>query len=213
MTIEERVENMEMGLACAKRRNRLLLAGVLLSFVLLAAAMTAGIASREDIVNAKQFNLLDDNGKTRAVLVVDEDGPLLSLNDENGKPHAILNANKDGSALDLFDKNGKLRVILAVDVNGSTLFLADENKKLRASLAEDVDGPRLCLRDENGKLRVALTATVDGPMLDLSDKNGNTRARLGINKTTTPGGKVITYPESSLLLFDANDKVIWEAPR
>jgi hypothetical protein len=84
MTIEERVEKVEMELARAKRRNHLLLAGVLLAFVLLAAAMTAGTAGREDIVKVRQFTVVDKNGEVRALLAVVKDGPWLRLYDENG---------------------------------------------------------------------------------------------------------------------------------
>ncbi len=65
MTIEERVEKVETELARARRGNRLLLAGMLLSFVLLTVAMTAGIASREDVVRAKRFVFVDLNDYTR----------------------------------------------------------------------------------------------------------------------------------------------------
>jgi len=35
---------------------------------------------------------------------------------------------------------------------------------------------------------------------------------LGISQTTTADGKVITYPESSLLLFKGDGTLLWEAP-
>ena len=234
MTIEERVEKVEIGLARAKRRNRLLLAGMMLSFVLLTVAMTAGVASREDVVNAKQFNLLDDNGKTRAVLkvkdgpglalydangkprvilAVDEDGPKLNLFDENEKTRAALGVGKDWVQLKLYDENGKFRIALSVNKEGPGLDLIHENGKCRASLSVLKDGPALDLLDENGKPRASLDVDKNGPGLNLFDKNDKGRAVLGISQTTTPDGKVITYPESSLLLFDPNGNVIWMAPR
>jgi hypothetical protein len=45
----------------------------------------------------------------------------------------------------------------------------------------------------------------------LSDENGKYRARLGAAETQTPDGKTITYPESSLILFGQDGKVIWLA--
>jgi hypothetical protein len=191
MTIEERVEKVEMELARAKRRNRLLLAGVLLAVVLLAVgATTPGVASREDVVKAKQFILVDVNDKTRAELSVTAMGPVLGL----------------------FDKKGIARAILSVPEDGPGLSLSNENGKIRAILSVPEDGPMLYLYDESGKAHTGLVMFKDGSSLNLSDKNGKTRATLGRSQTTTPDGKTITYPESSLLLFDPNGNVIWMAP-
>jgi hypothetical protein len=96
---------------------------------------------------------------------------------------------------------------------GPSLSLVDENGESRAFLSVLKDGPALSLVDENGESRAFLSVLKDGPALGLADKNGKTRATLGISKTTTPDGKVISYPESSLLLWDPNEKVIWMAPR
>ncbi len=71
----------------------------------------------------------------------------------------------------------------------------------------------LGLRDENGKARVGLGVGKYGPGLALFDENGKPRAALGANQTTTPDGKLITYPESSLLLFKPDGKVLWQAPQ
>jgi hypothetical protein len=191
MTTEERLEKLEIGLVRAKRHNRLLLTVVIMVFGLLAIAATSDMSSREKIIEANRFNLLDENGKTRAFLAT----------------------NKDGTLLAMVGSDGKRRVCLAVANDEPGLALYDADGKLRASLTLLKDGPTLALSDDNGKPRDVLATNKDGPMLTLLDGNGKNRACLGINKTTTPDGKVITYPESSLLLFDPNGKVIWEAPR
>ncbi len=81
MTTEQRLEKLEMELARAKRRNRLLLAVVLLAAVIMttAAVTTEDIYSRKKVVEANAFILVDGNGKTRAILFVDKDGPMLGL--------------------------------------------------------------------------------------------------------------------------------------
>jgi len=200
MTIEERVEKVEMELARAKRRNRLLLAVVLLALVLLAVGATTpgigtlttsgAIGGRENVVEANRFILVDVNNKTRATLSVGEDGPWLDLRDENGIPRIRLTVSKEGPGLVLRDENGQPRAFLAALKDGSALDLSDKNGKTRAFLAADKDGPNLTLLDENGK----------------------GRAIFGIIKTTTPDGKVISYPESSILLFNPDGKVLWQAP-
>ncbi|MFQ5866321.1 MAG: hypothetical protein ACE5IW_13955, partial [bacterium] len=87
--------------------------------------------------------------------------------------------------------------------------------------------------DDDGTIRASLTLLRDGgPSLNLYDKDGNKRATLGytelestrtvttLKKTpigmrakyeTTSTGTV-TRPESSLVLFGKDKKVIWRAP-
>ena len=139
MTIEERLEKLEIELARAKHRNHILMAVVLLAFVLLAAAMTAvigrlttpaGIASRENIVKANKFILVDENGKEHASLAMDALGPRLRLFDENGKPRTSLAVDVNGPMLGLFDVNGKNRAGLGVDKDGPMLGLLDEDSKV-----------------------------------------------------------------------------------
>lgn len=236
MTVEKRIEKMEMELARAKHRNRLMLAGVMLTFVLLTAAMTAGVASREDVVRAKRFVVVDVNDKPRASLAVDSDGTKLTLFDKNGKVRVCLGVIEDGPpALFLYDENEKNRVGLGIIEDGPGLVLSDERGNVRASLGVGKNAQELRFFNDNKKTSVGLKGTEDmrvfsmcdnkgnprtllsvsknGPMLSLVDENGTPRACLGINKTTTPNGKIVSYPESSLLLFDPNSNVIWEAPR
>ncbi len=92
MTIEERLEVVERELAELK------------------AAQAQEIGK---VIRANQFIVEDDNGKTRAELVINKDGPSLSLFDKNGNPRALLSALKDGPRLELFDENGKPRAGLA----------------------------------------------------------------------------------------------------
>ena len=107
----------------------------------------------------------------------------------------------------------RLAAYLAVDKDGTRLRMNNENGESRAALGVTKDMVGLALNDKNGKSRIVLGVAKEGPMLGLNDADGKTRAVLGITQTTTPDGKVITYPESSLLLFDPNGNVIWEAPR
>jgi len=64
-----------------------------------------------------------------------------------------------------------------------------------------------------GRIRIcaALTVDKDGPSLNLRDENGMERFTAGKIKTVTPDGKVIEYPESSLVLFGPDGKIIWSA--
>jgi hypothetical protein len=71
----------------------------------------------------------------------------------------------------------------------SDLWLLNDNGESRASLAVDNLGPTLALKDEKGMLRL---------------KAGRAELR-------TPDGETFGYPESSLILFGADGKIIWRA--
>jgi len=49
------------------------------------------------------------------------------------------------------------------------------------------------------------------PSIALFDENGKIRFAAGKTETITPEGKTIAYPESSLIRFGPDGKVIWSA--
>jgi len=219
MSIEERLEDMEREVGRQKRRSRWLLgailvlagglvaAGVFKTMIIPAQAQTAGTAK---FIRARSILVEDENGKLRASLTVDKDGPALRLWNEKGEGGAVLIVGKDGPWLTFYDEKSP-RVLLMVDKGGPWLGLFDENGKTRAWLAVDKDGPALRLRDENDKLRAWLAVDKDGPWLTLGDENGKSRFVAGKTKTVSPDGKTIEYPESSLILYGPDGKVIWSA--
>jgi hypothetical protein len=166
MTIEERLESLEQKLS--------------------AMTMPSG-----KIIQAEQFVLVNSNGEGRAILMVHDDKPFLSLFYDNEKVRAQLDIN----GLHLLDDNGVVRA--SHDLKGLTLL--DENGNLRASL----DLNTLFLFDKNGKNRATLSVTVlDGkPFLSLNDENENLRACLQVSDRGP-----------FLSLNDENDRLIWSAP-
>jgi len=199
MRTDERIENLEKGLASARRFNRGLLAavGLVLGVWILAgtfgptmaAAPAGGAAVRE--VRANRFVVEDENGNVRATLDVGKDGPSLDLRDENGKIRAMLTVWKDRPSLDLRDENGKMRAMLDVGKDGMGLHLRDEKGKVRVALRVDKDGPALALADKNGETRAVLDVGKDGPGLALADEKG--KATWGTPQSApvaaTPGTK------------------------
>jgi hypothetical protein len=208
----------------------LVAAGVLRITATPAQAQMAGAVKE---IRARGFVLEDENGNGRAGLGVDKDGPALVLYGENGRMRATLSALKDGPALSFYDEQGHERAALTV-LNGRPGFwLLDENGKRRVMLAAIKGSPNLVLSDEDGKprawldvanngsylslldkkdqVRAGLAVIDDGPELVLSDENGKIRFVAGKTVIETPEGKTIEHPESSLILFGPDGKVIWSA--
>jgi len=192
MTTEERLENLERKLARAKRRNRWLLAAVLLGagVVILAAAwigtpekvLAENAAKAAVVIRANAFVVVDENGKARAELSM--------MVPRGGATEKFAAAMREKAALFLYDENGKTIAFLGFGLGGSMLELYDEQPKLRAALV-------------TGK---------DGMALNLVDENGRPRATVGASVVTKPDGTKIISPESTIHLYNKEGKVIWQAP-
>lgn len=145
--LSERVKRLE-------RQNKLIkLTGIA---VILGMAFMLLVGAKEKVpkeIVAESFRVVDTQGRIRAVLFVDQEGP----------------------ALGLLDERGKLRATIAIDQEGPLLGLYDKREKTRAELAILQIGPRLSLSDENGKIRAGLAVIPEGPALALSDKYGKTK--------------------------------------
>jgi hypothetical protein len=97
-------------------------------------------------------------------------------------------------------------------IRANGFVLEDENGKPRAALGVGKSAPAsLILFDENGKMRVFLAVGKEGASLTLGDEKGQARFAAGWTVTVTPDGKTIEYPESSLILFGPDGKIIWSA--
>jgi len=111
-------------------------------------------------IQAEGFELVDESGKTRALLGVSKVGPTLALFDQNAKASAGLGVSDVGipgascPGFVLRDRNGMLRVRLNLKESGEpVLALYDQNGKTRASLFMDESGaPGLALYGADGKV-------------------------------------------------------------
>jgi len=153
------------------------------------------------------LSLTDESGP--CLKLTDEgSGPCLRLTDENGKTRALLY----GQGLELLNEKGQKLAALEAGEDGSRLTLLDENPKASVDLGAKGGVAELVLYDEDGP-RAELTLTEDGPELTLRDENDQTRAALGWCSTVRKvDGVVETHPESSLVLFDKDGKVLKELP-
>ncbi len=151
------------------------------------------------------------DGVARAGIGFGPGGSQLNLYADDGKDHATLSLTRDGSTgLTFHDQDGKQRVALGVLPNSASgLSLFDKGANHRATLSVVSDGsPRLELFDPAGVRRANLALSSDGlPALQLEDK-GQPRAVLGAGSD----GKRKASSPSSLLLFDKDGSVVFQAP-
>jgi hypothetical protein len=159
-----------------------------------------------------ELQLCDKSGEARTTLVVDERQSQLRLCDRTGTACMYLYMDEDGSRLQLCDKKGRPTAELRARNNGPQLVFRDEKERGRVMLLTSKDGSAFWLVDENGNGRVAMSEGADAPQLTLSDDKGTPRAVFGVQTIKTKDGTEIRYPESSILLYDADGKVSWTTP-
>jgi len=199
-----------------RENRRLKVTGAVLVLALAAGGVMGQVPKAVPrVVEAERFVLRDTKGKVLATLGTEASTPSLALFDQNGKTRAVLMVLANGAAgLFVDDQNGKTRVLLGVGADGTpAVSLLDQNEKRRAALGVGADGtPLLSLADQNEKIRAELSVHTSGPSLVLRDENRN-RAVLGHTALeATATGTVEQRPASSLVLFDKDGKAIWRAP-
>ena len=186
---------------------------------------------------AVHFRLFDSDGKPKVSLSVQDGYPDLSMGsidtkmlfltaspditglvvkDKKFSDQIRLGAKSAGSpTLELFEGRGQKTVSIKGGGGGSILLGQDGNDRIRLwSGFGTAFGPSMNLWDGKGTSRVYYGLADDGsPSIHLSDEAGKTRAVLGVTTLqVVRTGETRTTPASSLVLFDKNRKVIWEAP-
>jgi hypothetical protein len=136
-------------------------------------------------IEGRRFTLLDERGKARAILGVEENGAAtLSFVDSLGTHRASVGVGPEGvPALGLGDGHGALRAALAVDGDGrSSIGFFDAQRNLRARLGVGPDGtPALNILDDAQRERVLLSVEPGRSLLRIADRSGQTRIGLGLS--------------------------------
>jgi len=189
-------------------------------------------------VRGRRFCLIDKDGNERAVLGLDDQGrTMLELRDSSKTARAKLVADDKSGALQLLDTGGNVQVELQARDFVSGLRIQDPEGKLRVTVLQAFGTPSIGLLNSEGtegvgitvlrngfasirlagpqgKKRAELSVATDGsPSLALFDSAEKSRAVLGSVTLVRQGiGEEIKRPESSLVFFNADGKVIWSAP-
>lgn len=221
--IEQRLQVLEGQFRRARRMNRALAFLLVAVFCIAAAQSTTPSASgqktpeaapqsieklRNDrvppvgnrlrTVEADQFVLFDQLGRSRAKLVVNNDGPALSMFDEEGQKKLELSQTINGSALHLLGSNESPVASLQVIGNG-----ADAHLEIRSSQGSSLtksSGVSVTDRDENQRLLLAL---INGnfPVLGISQSGQNGPSSVEITASDDGSRRLKMHDEDGHSLF------------
>jgi hypothetical protein len=114
MTTEQRLARLE-------RENRWMRRIGAVGLALVAAVFLMGQEKAKDLpdLEVRSLTVKDKDGKVRAVLGTDADGPALKLSDEDGRTRAALDVLDGEPSLTLKDKDGKAGALLFTAADGS----------------------------------------------------------------------------------------------
>ncbi len=211
----------------SKTKWTVVVVAVCLVVTVAAVAYAAGKAkAAPEAVRAQRFELVDGDGRVWASLGFDSyngrrlNGTSLSLRDNDGRERVSLQGGAYAPRLSLRDKDGKERVGLSLSDDGITygLGLDDKDGNARAFMTISGDGTATVAVGgkllEGGFSSAQLTARADGrTSVEIHDTDAKLRAALGrTDLESTKSGMTTRTAESSLVLFDREGRVLWQAP-
>lgn len=215
-TIVRRLETLE------RQNRRLRVVVTALALGVAVVLVTAASPSTPDSVTARKFVLTDENGKTRAALMIDDGQPDLGFYDVSGRSRATFGIGKYGPRFALLDETGA-EVVEGITVGngGGDLTVAGGNG-IGINLTADPRGSAF-MNIASGPRRAGVLLSVgpylegptgrDEPFFTLYDADGNERLTLGEATLTTKaaGGNTKT-PVSTVTAFDKNGNVLGQWP-
>jgi hypothetical protein len=108
--------------------------GLNLAFLaaLLITGLPASAANADGIVRAKAFELVDEKGRVRALLNIEEGGEaVLRLRDATGEIRVKLGANREGSGLVPMDRGAEPAIHMPANSSGPTIAPQVRDKPVR----------------------------------------------------------------------------------
>jgi len=177
-----------------------------------------GVAHPELLLGHHREKRKEDQNGTILLTLMGE--PLLMMDAQKGGGIVFSLSKTDSDlaqpALMLVDQDRTVRTKISLDADGEPLLkLSDQEGKASSAIGFGTHGePGLTLSDQDGKPRASIALDTHGePALTLFDREGKTRAVLGSTelqgvKTGVSEGTA----ESSFVLFDKEENVIFKAP-
>jgi hypothetical protein len=126
-----------------------------------------------DIV-VNSIEVVNENGKTAAMLIADESGGGLGIFNNDGKPAAMLIADESGGGLGIYNNDGKPAAILIVNESGGYLGIYNNDGKPAAILNAAEYGGNLRIFNKHEKKVATLQANKNSDgAIGLYDRYGD----------------------------------------
>ncbi len=135
-----------------------------------------------NVIEANQIILRDEDGKARITLVASKGLTAISLTGRDELPQIELMSVRDGAVITMADTRGRPRIeFQAESLGGPTATLYDENHKVRVALGARPSGPTINLLSRNEKPRITLNGGGEETSMGLFDDHDIPRMSLVVN--------------------------------
>jgi hypothetical protein len=176
--LAHRLEKLEIN---KSKRN---LIGLLLAIIIIMTGFSFSIPLASKEIVAEKIILVDNHGRTRVKMELENGNPKITLNYENGDPSLHIS----GEELCFYDQGRKARInIKGKDtLNSSCISLTDHAGKRSVNLSAGPEGPYLSIEDNEEQKEVVLSIDSIGS-LNLIERNAGERL---------PPGNVMSPPRN-----------------
>ena len=170
-SLEQEVRTLQKQVRRQRRWN------IALGALVVVGGLMAATAERSvpDVIQAKKFQVVNDEGKLVVLLKADTNGGSLTIANNKGKLVAGINADADGGNFRIRNKDGKTAALIDGDPTGGSLNIFNKERKTVALIAAGKDGGVLSIVNKDG----------EGVALIAADANGN-----GAMQTYDSNGRV-----------------------
>ena len=154
MDLNHRIDRLE-------RENRRMKRFGLAVLVVVGLVVSLGQATPPpEVVRAEKFVLVDQNGKQRATLGIENGGPALVLGDTRGRGVVQLQVPQipDKPSLYLRDPSQSASVEMAMTMNGPVLHLTDQTGIRVRLAANELNAPLAAIYDAEGQALFKVSA-------------------------------------------------------
>ena len=139
MDVEQRLNRLEWQ----NRRLKNLMFTIILAGISLLVMGQAAPPKVHDVLNAKDFRVIGNDGKLKIRLWSDNTSGIIVVSGTSGRPEVTIGATKLGGTIDVKNSSGRGRNMLAISTNDAgdgSLILFDRNGVKSMSISIDRDG-------------------------------------------------------------------------
>ena len=149
MSTDTRIESLENQVRTLKRMLFGVF-GLVLVGGLLAATSLQGVP---EVIQAKKFQVVNDEGKVLAALGQGTYGSFLTLRNKSEEVFAVLYTDGDGSVLSIYNKDGKRGAAILANASGGVVDIANKEGKSVAVVDANADGSGVMMTlDSKGEM-------------------------------------------------------------
>ena len=199
-----------------------LLAGIvggIISNQIFGCAFAEKKASHQNVIRAQRFEVIDENGKLKAVMQSKEGAGSLGFYDEMDVSRVVLGVVENGASLSIRGPKLKSGVVL----NASEAFCSMIIKKNDTAINFHADEKERMISffEPESKERLLLGIQEETPYIGFADSSQNRRLSLGLSPFDQSGiiamidengNGLMSLQENDLSFFDKDFNDIWSAP-